>query len=93
MLLTPLFAKTGLFDEPSNRVQHIGLHYGISTVSTLVAIDYGLTKQQAWLVGFGVSAVIGIGKEVYDTNFDWNDVAANTFGGVIGSTSIIYIKF
>lgn len=92
-LLTPLFAQTSWSDEPKNRYEHIALHAGISLVSSSIALEYGATKTQAWWIGFGTSLIIGLGKEFSDTNFDSNDVLANTIGGVVGSTTITQIKF
>jgi len=87
-LLTISLSANSFTDEPENRYEHIALHTGISAVSSAIALEYDITLTQAWWIGFGVSAVIGIGKEVSDTNFDWNDVGANTIGGVIGATGM-----
>lgn len=88
LLSSFMFGQTTWSEEPENRYEHIVLHTGISAFSSALATEYGMSQMQSWWIGFGVSAAIGIGKELSDTNFDWNDVGANTIGGAIGSTGM-----
>lgn len=78
----------------NNRAEHIPLHAGISSVSSLIAYEYGYTRNQSILIGFTTSLLIGLVKEAQDTNFDHFDIISNTIGGTIGVAPVLfYYKF
>lgn len=89
-----LLTVTTVFAAGSvNTRQHVGLHFGISSISSLIAYEYGYTHTQSAWIGFGTSLLIGLAKEASDTNFDSHDIMANTVGGALGTIPVFYYKF
>jgi hypothetical protein len=87
LILLPL-SLFGADDDWNNKTQHAVFFGATSAIIANIGYDYGLTKSEAWWLGVGISSLIGIGKELHDTNFGWEDFAANTFGSVVGASSL-----
>lgn len=72
---------------------HVAAGALISGATYAVVYSTTKNKKKAFWYGLGASALLGIGKEVYDSgkeynNFDAADVAATTVGGLVACTTI-----
>lgn len=79
----------------TDKVSHFGVGYATGALSSAIVLNNSNGKNE-WFkslaVGFGSSALIGCGKEVYDYLdygvFDFKDLGATVLGGVLGSVTI-----
>lgn len=75
-----------------DKVAHFGVGYIASATTSAL-----ISKQTPWknlAIGIGSSVVIGTAKEIYDYRvkgvFNYKDLGATVFGGVLGSVTIRY---
>lgn len=81
--------------QKTDKVAHFGVGYATGALSSSLVLSHSNGKNE-WFktlaVGFGSSALIGCGKEVYDYMdygvFDFKDLGATVLGGVLGSVTI-----
>lgn len=95
LLLAGLTAAGQVFTPVNyDKKYHIGAGALAGTWGTFMGNSLELTPEQSALTGMATAAAAGIGKELWDlcwrltgdksAQFDFNDVAATTLGGVVG---------
>lgn len=95
LLLAGLTATAQVFTPVAyDKKFHIGAGVVMGTWGTFMGNSLELTPEQSALTGMATAAAAGIGKELWDLSwrltgdknaqFDFNDVAATTLGGVVG---------
>ncbi len=90
LLLTASFIFSGTNDAyaqtiPKDKVKHAT----VSIVIGIVTYDFyrkntQLTDNQAKLAAFAATLAVGAVKELSDSEFSWEDMAANTIGTGLG---------
>jgi Co/Zn/Cd efflux system component len=79
----------------TDKVAHFGVGFIAGSASSSLALTNSNGRHE-WAksvsVGFGVSALIGTGKELYDWAdygvFNWADLGATVLGGALGGVSV-----
>lgn len=84
LLFTSIIKAEPIYMQ-NDKQKHFAVSATIATLTAGMAKNYGLTTNQAILVGFTTSLLAGIAKEVNDDKFDNNDLLADTIGSGLGA--------
>lgn len=57
----------------------------------LASCTVGATQVASLAVGFGLSIVAGVAKELLDERFDWKDLLATAIGGAAAAIGLIVL--
>lgn len=57
----------------------------------LASCTAGATQVASLAVGFGLSIVAGVAKELLDERFDWKDLLATAIGGAAAAIGLIVL--
>jgi hypothetical protein len=96
LLLAHTVASAGIFDDLSSLDRDTYVHFGagvlISHVSYPLFLHYTRDRTAAMWYALGLTALLSVGKEVYDMNrtgFNGSDCAA----GILGGCTIVVVNF
>lgn len=97
VLIALLITSTSQAQIQTDKVAHFGVGYVSGAIAAGITKPTKLTWFKSIALGFGTSAVLGVGKEFYDQSkgkeFSYKDIGATVMGGVLGSVSIKIVIF
>lgn len=72
---------------------HIALSSGISFVSYLIfETNPKINEVEAFVYANATVFAMGLGKEFLDAQFDFNDIAYNSLGAIVGTTISYFLR-
>ena len=74
-----------------DKVTHFLAGALVAIVAYLVACMAGATEAASLSVGFGLSIVAGVVKELLDERFEWKDLLATAIGGAAATIWLIIL--
>lgn len=97
LIFALLISTTVSAQIQTDKVAHFGVGYVSGVIATGLTKPSKLTWFKSIAIGFGTSATLGIGKEIYDKSkgkeFSYKDIGATVLGGIIGSVSVKIVIF
>jgi uncharacterized protein YfiM (DUF2279 family) len=76
---------------PQDKLLHLSAGYVISSAVSAVVYDNTKDKKKAIIAGLCIAVIAGGIKEIYDVKHgqpEWNDLAADVAGAVLGVVTI-----
>lgn len=84
-----------------DKILHVAAGFAVGIVASFLSVFVGMQKDTSVLVGLGLAALAGVGKEFYDrkhpkTNTDdvadaWHTVGGGAIGSIVGALLLPFI--